>query len=89
MNIAPEESEAYQWALKERGYWKWIADIAVALRRHVGAEMRLEWEAEHLQPDMNGDIGCDCDGKNCDPRHDYTDADWDKAAHDALMGGGE
>jgi hypothetical protein len=47
MTITPEESEAYRLTEGRR-----ISEIVLrdALRRHVAAEMRLEFEVKHLVP---------------------------------------
>lgn len=96
MKITPKESEVYQWALEHPGATNTglLITLATALRSHVAAEMRLEFEGEHKIIEIEvgtakGDypMCVVCKDGSIDPRHNYTDADWDRAAHDALMGG--
>lgn len=94
MTITTEESEAYRWAIKTHGNWDYVAILHHALRRHVAAEMRLEFEIDHetFTPGeydfITGALALHCSEcgqyKNFDSRHNYSEADWDRAAHEAL-----
>lgn len=91
MTITAEESEAYKFAMAAEGAGLTLrseptislAILANALRRHVAAEMRLEWEDDHFFYDAEQGKCCDCPKGKRDPRHH---ADWDRAAHEALKG---
>ena len=98
IEITPEAQRQYRlaahWAHQEstRNY----RDICIALRDMTAEVMRLEFAAEH-KPYISAIQGYRCaacchgiDGalkERCDPRHNYTEADWQRAAHDALSGG--
>ena len=88
MTITPEESQSYQWALEGAHNM----DLVLALRRHVANEMRLEFGNEHelYRSEDISDLGMYCptcgSESNWDERHQRTDADWERAAHEALKG---
>ena len=95
MKITPEESGAYQKVEKYANSWI-DRELANALRHHVAAEMRLEFEGEHKIIEI--EVGTAkggypmcvvCKYGSIDPRHDYTDVDWDRGAHEALQKGTE
>ena len=85
MTITPEESEAYRFGIAIDG------TLSNALRRHVGAEMRLEFEREHLILGKGiVDTWCSVCHRGLierDPRHGYDDAAWERAADEALRKG--
>lgn len=67
MEITKEESEEYRFGEMIGGI------LANALRRHVAAEMRLEFLNGHWPSE--------------DVRWNYVYDDWDRAAHEALING--
>lgn len=93
MNITPEESKAYQYARDYFGNLGYVKLLKTALRHHVAAEMRLEFEATNhcltAEVVIGGVTTYRANYNDDDPRHNFTDADWDKAAHEALQKGTE
>lgn len=96
MTITPEESEAYTLAMSAQAAGLTLrseptislAILANALRRHVEAEMRLEFDKDHkIERLWHGNNVCQFQSLCSDPRHNYTEDDWDRAADEALMGG--
>lgn len=91
MEITKEESRAYVVGIQFPTP-SMLGDMVRALRRHVAAEMRLEFGAtNHIyMPVRTESGGVQVKRILTDPgdaRHNFTDADWDRAAHEALMGG--
>lgn len=94
MNITKEESEAYSWAIEHvAGTWNYVAVVRDALRRHIAAEMRLAFEATNhcitAEAVRGGVRAYRTNYDESDPRHNFTDADWERAAHEALISGEE
>jgi hypothetical protein len=93
MDITQEESQAYQWAFEGAHNM----DLVFALRRHVAAEMQMEFEAAHEEyqatsVNTDGILPWYCAScgqrSDWDERHNRLAGDWDKAAHAALSNGG-
>lgn len=88
MKITPEESEAYNKAETFKGAYEWAMtfdNLRISLRRHVVAEMRLEFEKEHAT--WQGLCAVCVKLVDYDPRHGYDAAAWLQAADVALRGG--
>ena len=85
MTITPYESEAYKWAVKRGGEWDFPSVLRDALRDHLAAEMRLEFEKEHREGFTGNCVICVVKQKH-DSHHNYTEADWNRAADEALKG---
>lgn len=89
MKITKEESEAYVVGIQFPTP-SMLGDMVRALRRHVAAEMRLEFEKEH-RLDCKRCLTCSYGDVHRaappNPRHTYTADDWERDAHEALMQG--
>lgn len=85
MTITMEESEAYQWAILPPEH-SLSTNLANALRRHVAAEMRLEFYNEDGHGNCAASDCYVCGRVGLDPRHNFSAADWERAAHETLMG---
>jgi hypothetical protein len=71
-----EEVRGFYRQAKEGGGLAYI--LADALRDQLAVRLQFEWSVEHVNY-----------GKDCcaDPRHDWTDADWQAQAEKMLRGG--
>lgn len=97
IEITPDEQDAYQWAVENAGTWSRVALLRDKLRDMTAEAMRLEFEREHQLDYRTGQGWCNVCHCNApfgiprstlpiDPRHAYQWPDWQRAAHEALIG---